>query len=118
VEDDFHLINNTGVWPSGCLIPLCYGRLRPDQIYSSPTVSSSFPSSRPAGTSPVNVIAGTVSSDGLGRLEQLNCALLMTHIYNVNTCGFVTSDTQPMNCFDMQLINRASEVSRPSNLTL
>ena len=29
-EDDFHLINNTGVWPNGCLIAPFYGRLSAD----------------------------------------------------------------------------------------
>jgi hypothetical protein len=29
-EDDFHLINNTGAWPNGCLIVPYYGRLNPD----------------------------------------------------------------------------------------
>jgi hypothetical protein len=53
-EDDFHLINNTGVWPSGCLIAPYYGRLSPDQIYSSPTFDSSRPPSPPAGALPVN----------------------------------------------------------------
>jgi hypothetical protein len=32
-EDDFPLINNTSVWPSGCLIAPFYGRLNADQIY-------------------------------------------------------------------------------------
>jgi hypothetical protein len=54
MEDDFHLINNTGVWPSGCLIAPYYGRISPDQIYSSLTLDSSRPSSPPAGPSPVN----------------------------------------------------------------
>jgi hypothetical protein len=33
-EKDFPLINNTGVWPNGCLIAPFYGRLNFDQIYS------------------------------------------------------------------------------------
>jgi hypothetical protein len=33
-EDDFYLVNNTNVWPIGCLITPYYGRLSPDQIYS------------------------------------------------------------------------------------
>jgi hypothetical protein len=33
-EDDFHLTNNTGVWPNGCLIAPYYGRLSADQIYT------------------------------------------------------------------------------------
>jgi hypothetical protein len=57
-EDDFHLINNTGVWPSGCLIAPYYGRLSPDHTYSYPTLDSSHPPSPPAGASPVN---GTVA---------------------------------------------------------
>jgi hypothetical protein len=44
VQDDFHLINNTSVWPSGCLIALYYGRLHPDRIYSAISASSCPPS--------------------------------------------------------------------------
>jgi hypothetical protein len=32
-EDEFSLINNTAVWPSGCFIAPYYGKLTPDQIY-------------------------------------------------------------------------------------
>jgi hypothetical protein len=53
VEDDFHLINNTGVWPSGYLIAPYYGRLNPDQIYSAMSASS-HPSSSGAGVSNSN----------------------------------------------------------------
>jgi hypothetical protein len=34
LEDEFPLINNTGVWPAGCLIAPFYGKLTPDMIYS------------------------------------------------------------------------------------
>jgi hypothetical protein len=33
-EDDFDRINNTDVWPIGCLIAPYYGKLQPSQIYS------------------------------------------------------------------------------------
>jgi hypothetical protein len=33
-EDEFSLINNTAVWPSGCLIAPYYGKLTPDQIFT------------------------------------------------------------------------------------
>jgi hypothetical protein len=33
-EDDFSLINNTGVWPQRALIAPFYGKLSVDQIYS------------------------------------------------------------------------------------
>jgi hypothetical protein len=36
-EDDFPLINNTGVWPNGCLITPFFGKLTPEQIYSPST---------------------------------------------------------------------------------
>jgi hypothetical protein len=49
VEDDFHLINNTGVWPNGCLIAPYYGRLNPDQIYTTETSATSRPPSPGAG---------------------------------------------------------------------
>jgi hypothetical protein len=32
-EEGFPLINNTGVWPSGCLIAPLFGRLSAEQIY-------------------------------------------------------------------------------------
>jgi hypothetical protein len=44
--DEFLLINNTGVWPSGCLIAPFYGKLTPDQIF---TPSTPEPASNPAG---------------------------------------------------------------------
>jgi hypothetical protein len=37
IEDEFLLINNTGVWPTGYLIAPSYGKLTPDQVYSSST---------------------------------------------------------------------------------
>jgi hypothetical protein len=33
-EEDFSLINNTGIWPNGCLIASFFGRLNLEQIYS------------------------------------------------------------------------------------
>jgi hypothetical protein len=42
-EDDFHLINNTGVWPNGCLIAPFYGRLSPDQIFTVESQTASRP---------------------------------------------------------------------------
>ena len=48
-EDDFHLINNTGVWPNGCLIAPFYGRLSPEQIYSVEESEISRPCSPGAG---------------------------------------------------------------------
>jgi hypothetical protein len=49
-EDDFPLINNASLWPSGCLIAPFYGRLSTGQIYSA--VNSDLPrsSSPSAGT--------------------------------------------------------------------
>jgi hypothetical protein len=63
VEDDLHLINNTGVWPSGCLIAPYYGRLNPDQIYSTMSASSR-PSSPGTGVSTLDLIGGSANSDG------------------------------------------------------
>jgi hypothetical protein len=37
IEDDFPLLNNTAFWPTGCLIAPFYGKLTPDQVYSSST---------------------------------------------------------------------------------
>jgi hypothetical protein len=36
-EDESSLINNTAVWPSGCLIAPYYGMLTPDQIFTPGT---------------------------------------------------------------------------------
>jgi hypothetical protein len=43
-EEDFPSINNTGVWPNGCLIAPFFGRLNPEQIYSpeAPTISANI----------------------------------------------------------------------------
>jgi hypothetical protein len=37
LEDEFPLINNTGVWPTGCLIAPFSGKLTPDWVYSHNT---------------------------------------------------------------------------------
>jgi hypothetical protein len=44
-EDDFHLINNTGVWRYGCLIAPYCRRLSPDQIYTVDAPDTSRPRS-------------------------------------------------------------------------
>jgi len=51
-EDDFPLIDNTGVWPWDVLITPFHGRLNPDQIYSSEYSRSSRPHS-PASHDPL-----------------------------------------------------------------
>ncbi|KDR12838.1 hypothetical protein L798_13261 [Zootermopsis nevadensis] len=61
VEDDFHLVNNIGVWPSGCLIAPYFGRLTPEQIYSPPTLSS-----RPSSPGAEVSALGVAPSDQLG----------------------------------------------------
>jgi hypothetical protein len=48
-EDEFPLINNTGVWPSGCLIALYYGKLTPDQVFTPCTPEAGDPA---AGINP------------------------------------------------------------------
>jgi hypothetical protein len=67
-EGDFHLINNTGVWPNDCLITPYYGRLSPDQIYTvdAPDMSrlrspgaSSF---RPPTHSPLDPVCESVNN--------------------------------------------------------
>jgi hypothetical protein len=71
-EDDFHLINTTGVWPSGCLIAPYYGRLSPDQIYSVETPATFRPPMPGAGSlrlltpppSPGDPIGESVNTDG------------------------------------------------------
>jgi hypothetical protein len=69
-EDDFHLINNTGVWPNGCLIAPFYGRLSPDQIYTveseisrpcSPDAGNVHPPTPPP-EDPVGAFLNTVNS--------------------------------------------------------
>jgi hypothetical protein len=49
-EVDFRVINNTGIWPNGCLIVPHYGRLTPDQIYSVATAAMSRPPSSSVGS--------------------------------------------------------------------
>jgi hypothetical protein len=69
-EDDFHLINNTGVWPNDCLIAPYYRQLNPDQIYSSETPATSrhptpnAGSLRPPTPSPRNPIADSINTEG------------------------------------------------------
>jgi hypothetical protein len=42
-EDEFSLINNTSIWPSGCLIAPYYGKLTPDQIFTTSTPEAGAP---------------------------------------------------------------------------
>jgi hypothetical protein len=60
-EEDFPLINNTGVWPSGCLIAPFYGKLTSDHVYSSSTPLTSVPAVVPSdGTkSPSTMLTST-----------------------------------------------------------
>jgi hypothetical protein len=43
MEDEFPLINNTGVWPSGCIIAPYYGKLTPDQVFTPCTPEAGAP---------------------------------------------------------------------------
>jgi hypothetical protein len=54
-EDDFHLVNNTNVWPIGCLITPYYERLSPDQIYLEENSAVSRPPS-PEVRNPINSV--------------------------------------------------------------
>jgi hypothetical protein len=60
-EEDFPLINNTAVWPSGCLIAPFYGKLTSDQVYSSSAPLTSVPAVVPSdGTkSPTTMLTST-----------------------------------------------------------
>jgi hypothetical protein len=49
-EEDFPLISNVGVWPDGCLIAPFYGRLYPEQVFSSVNPVSGDPSVQSADT--------------------------------------------------------------------
>jgi hypothetical protein len=54
LKDEFPLINNTGVWLTGCLIAPFYGRLTSDQVYSP----SRPPIGDPSPTHPHNPVSG------------------------------------------------------------
>jgi hypothetical protein len=43
-EDQFSLINDTGIWPSGCLIAPYYGKLSPEQIFTTCAPDTGTPS--------------------------------------------------------------------------
>jgi hypothetical protein len=61
MEKEFSLINNTGVWPSGCLLAPYYGKLTPDQIFTPST-----PGARaPAAT--INSAANLAANGGANR---------------------------------------------------
>jgi hypothetical protein len=49
-ENEFPLINSTGVWPSGCLIAPYYGKLTPDQVFTpcTPELGASAPAIKSA----------------------------------------------------------------------
>jgi hypothetical protein len=58
MEDEFPLINNTGVWPFGCLIALYYGKLTTDQVFIPCTPEVGDPA---AG---INPAADSAGNDG------------------------------------------------------
>jgi hypothetical protein len=43
MEGEFPLLNNPGVWPSGCLIAPYYGKLTPDQVFTPCTPEARAP---------------------------------------------------------------------------
>jgi hypothetical protein len=59
-EDEFPIINNTGVWPSGYLFVPYYGKLTPDKIFTSSTPEAGAPAAainsaaNPAGKDEAN----------------------------------------------------------------
>jgi hypothetical protein len=59
MEDEFSLINDVGVWPSGVIIAPYYGKLAPDQVYTpiAPEAGVSAASIVTADNSAVNVVA-------------------------------------------------------------
>jgi hypothetical protein len=60
-EDDFDLINDANLWPTGCLIAPYYGRLNPDQIYSAENPTASRPPSPTTGVPTPNPDRESVS---------------------------------------------------------
>jgi hypothetical protein len=52
-EDEFPLINDSGVWPTGCLIAPYYGRLMPDQVFTPVTPDAGVPPASNSLTNPV-----------------------------------------------------------------
>jgi hypothetical protein len=60
-EEDFSLINNTGVWPSGCLIAPFYGKLTSDQIFSSGSSPASESATSPVVAGPINNILNSTA---------------------------------------------------------
>jgi hypothetical protein len=57
-EDEFALINNIGVWPSGCLIAPYYGKLTPDQMFTPSTPEAGAPGAA------INSAANPAGNDG------------------------------------------------------
>jgi hypothetical protein len=66
-EDEFALINNIGVWPSGCLIAPYYSKLTPDEIFTPSTPEAGAPAAainyaaNPAGNDVANGDSSTSS---------------------------------------------------------
>jgi hypothetical protein len=60
-EDEFSVINNIDVWPSGCLIAPYYGKLTPDQIFTPSTPEVGAPA---AATKCVTNPAGNDGANG------------------------------------------------------
>jgi hypothetical protein len=101
-EDDFRLINNTGVWPKGFLITPYYGRLNSDKIYSFETPATSRHPTPGVGRlypptlSPRNPIGDSINTDG-----ERSCTKLKVNTRDSSTSGSAGSHTKPGNCFDV-----------------
>jgi hypothetical protein len=61
-EDDFPLINDTGIWPSGCLIAPYYGKLMPDQIFTSVTPDAGV---HPAPSSSADPVSNDTAAEAV-----------------------------------------------------
>jgi hypothetical protein len=68
-EGYIHLINDTGVWPHGCLVASYYGPLNPDQIYSADNQNISTP---PSIHLPLDRVGGSINTDGAQGRELLH----------------------------------------------
>jgi hypothetical protein len=65
-EEDFPLINNTGVWPNGCLIAPFYGKLTSDQVYSFSAPLMLVPAGAPSDGTKSHTTTLTSARDELG----------------------------------------------------
>jgi hypothetical protein len=106
-EDEFALIKNIGVWPSGCVIAPYYSKLTPDQIFTPSTPEAGAPAAA------TNSAANQANNDGVngGSLTSTQ-----TWIFSVMRAWVVRLRHMRISAIVSKFTIKTLEVSGSSNL--